>query len=641
MILSIDIETRSNIDLTKCGVYKYCEDKYFEILLIAYAFDDEEVSIIDMKNIKEIPSRVKEAILNPKITKTAFNANFERICLSKHLNIYLSPQSFECTQAKALRLGLVPSLDKLGQILNLETKKDKEGKSLIKYFQNHEPQEDLKKWESFKNYCKTDVIVERNIRRKLEKYKTTEFEKQIYNLDQKINDTGIKVENSLIESAIKLDLHYENELKEKIKNLTNIQNIKSPIQVKKYLQQEFNLQVDSLSKENVSKIIKNTTDENLKEILCLRQELNKTSIKKYEAMKRTACSDNRIKGLFRYYGANKTGRWAGRLVQVQNLPQNKIDLNLPREILIKSHIKNTHQENINLLEMLYESPKNILSQLIRTAFIPDENKKFIISDFSAIEARIIAYISKEKWRNEVFNTHGKIYEASAAKMFKVPIETITKESELRQKGKIAELALGYQGGKNALLKMGAESMGLCDEDISNLVKAFRSSNANIVDLWRSIEKGCIKSVRDKVSVKVNEYVEVISDKDFMFIKLPSKRKLAYFNPEIEIDSTYGKEVLVYKSLNQTTKNFEKTYTYGGKLTENIVQAIARDVLAFKMLELDRAGFKIVMHVHDEVVLEVDEDTTLNQVTEIMEREIPYLKKLKLKSDTYTSKYYRK
>lgn len=641
MILSIDIETRSNIDLTKCGVYKYCEDKSFEILLIAYAFDDEEVSIIDMKKTKEIPSRVKEAILNPKITKTAFNANFERICLSKHLNIYLSPQSFECTQAKALRLGLVPGLDKLGQILNLETKKDKEGKSLIKYFQNHEPQEDLKKWESFKNYCKTDVIVERNIRRKLKKYKTTEFEKQIYNLDQKINDTGIKVEKSLIESAIKLDLHYENELKEKIKNLTNIQNIKSPIQVKKYLQQEFNLQVDSLSKENVSKIIKNTTNENLKEILGLRQELNKTSIKKYEAMKRTACSDNRIKGLFRYYGANKTGRWAGRLVQVQNLPQNKIDLNLPREILIKSHIKNTHQENINLLEMLYESPKNILSQLIRTAFIPDENKKFIISDFSAIEARIIAYISKEKWRNEVFNTHGKIYEASAAKMFKVPIETITKESELRQKGKIAELALGYQGGKNALLKMGEESMGLCDEEISNLVKAFRSSNANIVDLWRSIEKGCIKSVRDKVSMKVNEYVEVISDKDFMFIKLPSKRKLAYFNPEIEIDSTYGKEVLVYKSLNQTTKNFEKTYTYGGKLTENIVQAIARDVLAFKMLELDRAGFKIVMHVHDEVVLEVDEDTTLNQVTEIMEREIAYLKNLKLKSDTYTSKYYRK
>ena len=376
----------------------------------------------------------------------------------------------------------------------------------------------------------------------------------------------------------------------------------------------------------------------IKEILNLRQELNKTSVKKYEAMKNTMCKDYRIRGLFQFYGANKTGRWSGRLVQVQNLPQNKVSINLPRSILKDNK---DYKEAFELLDILYDNPKSILSQLIRTAFIPKKNHKFIISDFSAIEARVIAYLSKEKWRNEVFNTHGKIYEASASKMFKVPIEDITKDSDLRQKGKIAELALGYQGGKNALMKMGADNMGLSDEEIMELVKAFRNSNTNIVNLWRSLEEGAIKCVKDKVVVRINEHIEMFSDNNFLFIKLPSGRKLAYFKPRVEVNCNFNKEVLSYMSLNQTTKKFEKTYTYGGKLTENVVQAVSRDVLCEKLMEFEREGLDVVMHVHDEVVLEVGDDFEIEVVNEIMEREVEWVKGLRLRADTIQSEFYKK
>ena len=426
MILSIDIETKSSVDLAKCGVYKYTEDKSFEILLIAYAFDNEPVSVIDIKCGDLIPSRVREAILNPKIIKSAFNANFERICLSKYFNTYLKPESFECSQVKALSLGLMPGLDNVANILDLDIRKAKEGKSLIKYFNTHPPSSDLHKWEAFKNYCKTDCEIEIEIRKKLSKYKLSEKELKLYHIDQRINDRGILVDKDLIDSAININNYYEDILKAKLKKLTNIDNIKSVVQVKNYLNSNFNIKLDSLNKATIEKIIETTTDENLKEILNLRQELNKTSVKKYEAMKNTMCKDYRIRGLFQFYGANKTGRWSGRLVQVQNLPQNKVSINLPRSIL---KANKDYKEAFELLDILYDNPKSILSQLIRTAFIPKKNHKFIISDFSAIEARVIAYLSKEKWRNEVFNTHGKIYEASASKMFKVPIEDITKDSD--------------------------------------------------------------------------------------------------------------------------------------------------------------------------------------------------------------------
>ena len=638
MILSIDIETKSSVDLAKCGVYKYTEDKSFEILLIAYAFDNEPVSVIDIKCGDLIPSRVREAILNPKIIKSAFNANFERVCLSKYFNTYLEPESFECSQVKALSLGLMPGLDNVANILDLDIRKAKEGKSLIKYFNTHPPSSDLKKWEAFKNYCKTDCEIEIEIRKKLSKYKLSEKELKLYHIDQRINDRGILVDKDLIDSAININNYYEDILKAKLKKLTNIDNIKSVVQVKNYLNNNFNIKLDSLNKANIEKIIETTADENLKEILNLRQELNKTSVKKYEAMKNTMCKDYRIRGLFQFYGANKTGRWSGRLVQVQNLPQNKVSINLPRSILKDNK---DYKEAFELLDILYDNPKSILSQLIRTAFIPKKNHKFIISDFSAIEARVIAYLSKEKWRNEVFNTHGKIYEASASKMFKVPIEDITKDSDLRQKGKIAELALGYQGGKNALMKMGADNIGLSDEEIIELVKAFRNSNTNIVNLWRSLEEGAIKCVKDKVVVRINEHIEMFSDNNFLFIKLPSGRKLAYFKPRVEMDCNFNKEVLSYMSLNQTTKKFEKTYTYGGKLTENVVQAVARDVLCEKLMEFEKEGLDVVMHVHDEVVLEVREDFEVDVVNEIMEREVEWVKGLRLRADTIQSLFYKK
>ena len=637
MIMSIDIETKSSIDLTKCGVYAYSEDKNFEILLLAYAFDDEEVSVVDLANNHPLPSRVKDAILNPNIIKYAFNANFERVCLSKYLNTKLDIKSFRCSQAMALRLGLAHGLQNVGEILDLEIKKDKVGKSLIKYFNTNKPSDDLVKWEQFKNYCKTDVIVERNIRKKLDKYEITNFEKQLYTLDQKINDRGVFIDTDLIDKAIDLNLYNEKILKDKLKDLTNIDNIKSPAQVKKYLKDKHDIQLNSLSKENVEKLIKSTTNQQLKEILILRQSLNKTSIKKYEAMKRTITKDKTIKGLFQYYGANKTGRWSGRLVQVQNLPQTNLsNIDLPRNILKQYKTEDAHE----LLEILYDNTGNILSNLIRTSFVPKQNKKLIISDFSAIEARVLAYIANEKWRINVFNSHGKIYEASAAKMFKVDIDKITKDSPLRQKGKIAELALGYQGSVNALLSMGADKMGLNSTEMQNLVRNFRSSNTNIVNFWKNLDMVSINAIKHKKNIKLG-FVEFIYDPDYLFIKLPSNRSLAYYKPQIEIDKNFNKEIITYKSINQTTKKFEKNYTYGGKLTENIVQAIARDILATKMLELDEKGFDIIMHIHDEVVLEVDESVNIEDIDEIMEREIPYLKGLNLKADTQISYYYKK
>lgn len=637
MILSIDIETKSNIDLSKSGVYTYCEDESFEILMIAYAFDDEEVEVVELVNGNSLPSRVKKALLDKTVIKYAFNANFERICLSKYLNTYLHPESFRCTQALALRLGLAYSLDSVAKILELEVQKDKEGKSLIKYFNTHKPEDNPGKWEKFKNYCKLDCIVERNIRKKLENYKATTFEENIYTLDQVINDRGVTIDNTLINNAIKLNSYNEEILISKLKRDTNIENIKSSNQVKNYLKENFNIQVDSLSKEKVKEIISTTNDTKLIEFLKLRQSLNKTSIKKYQAMKRTVTKDNTIKGLFQYYGANKTGRWSGRLVQVQNLPQTKLEnLDLARNILKEKE----DIECYDILDLLYDNPKEVLSSLIRTAFIARENSILIISDFSAIEARVLATMAKEKWRIDVFNTHGKIYEASAAKMFNVDIKTITKDSPLRQKGKIAELALGYQGGVNALKVMGADKMGLKENELLQLVRNFRNTNCNIVNFWKNVEKMSINAVKEKRNFYYNQ-LEFIYDKDYLFIKLPSNRKLAYYKPKIELDNKYNREILTYYSVNQTTKKFEKNYTYGGKLTENIVQGLSRDILAEKMIALEENNYPIIMHVHDEVVLEVDKSTTIEDINKIMEAPLSFLPNLKLKADTEISNYYKK
>ena len=664
--LSIDIETYSSIDLTKSGVYKYIQND-FEILLIAYAYDDEEIKIIDLKNNEKIPEKLKEDILDENIIKTAFNANFERVCLSKYFNTYLSPKMFRCTQVHALYLGLPHGLENVAKSLRLKEQKLEEGKSLIRFFnkrenldlltsnnENIKKGEVLKKYEEFKKYCINDVKVERSIRKILEKVKLPESEQKLWQLDQEINDRGVLVDSKLLNNAIYYDNYFKNILIEKLKTITNINNPKSNNQMKDYLN-SLGLNVNSLSKESVESLLnsdevkKNPHYEKIKEVLHLRKMLNKTSTKKYESMKRCMCDDERIRGLFQFYGANRTGRWAGRLVQVQNLPQNKIN-NLEkvrekiRNDIIKDFPSRKKEFNKNLNLNLYnnENLSSLLSQLIRTTFIPKKNHRFIIADFSAIEARIIAYLSNEKWRIDVFNTHGKIYEASASKMFKVDINEITKESELRQKGKIAELALGYQGGVGALVSMGAYNMNLCESELIEIVKAFRSSNPNIVKLWNNAQKAFIEAVKNKSVVHIDKNISFIYEGNILFIKLPSGRRLSYIRPKIDYDNIFNKYIITYEGIDPTTKKSKRLTTYGGKLVENIVQAIARDVLAQAMINLKNHGFNIVMHVHDEIVLEVEENvSSIEEICEIMCKENKYLKGLKLKADGFESKYYKK
>ena len=664
--LSIDIETYSSIDLTKSGVYKYIQND-FEILLIAYAYDDEEIKIIDLKNNEKIPEKLKEDILDENIIKTAFNANFERVCLSKYFNTYLSPKMFRCTQVHALYLGLPHGLENVAKSLRLKEQKLEEGKSLIRFFnkrenldlltsnnENIKKGEVLKKYEEFKKYCINDVRVERSIRKILEKVKLPESEQKLWQLDQEINDRGVLVDSKLLNNAIYYDNYFKNILIEKLKTITNINNPKSNNQMKDYLN-SLGLNVNSLSKESVESLLnsdevkKNPHYEKIKEVLHLRKMLNKTSTKKYESMKRCMCDDERIRGLFQFYGANRTGRWAGRLVQVQNLPQNKIN-NLEqvrekiRNDIIKDFPSRKKEFNKNLNLNLYkdENLSSLLSQLIRTTFIPKKNHRFIIADFSAIEARIIAYLSNEKWRIDVFNTHGKIYEASASKMFKVDIDEITKESELRQKGKIAELALGYQGGVGALVSMGAYNMNLCESELIEIVKAFRSSNPNIVKLWNNAQKAFIEAVKNKSVVHIDKNISFIYEGNILFIKLPSGRRLSYIRPKIDYDNIFNKYIITYEGVDPTTKKSKRLTTYGGKLVENIVQAIARDVLAQAMINLKNHGFNIVMHVHDEIVLEVENGvSSVEEVCEIMCKENRYLKGLKLKADGFESKYYKK
>ena len=664
--LSIDIETYSSIDLTKSGVYKYIQND-FEILLIAYAYDDEEIKIIDLKNNEKIPEKLKEDILDENIIKTAFNANFERVCLSKYFNTYLSPKMFRCTQVHALYLGLPHGLENVAKSLRLKEQKLEEGKSLIRFFnkrenldlltsnnENIKKGEVLKKYEEFKKYCINDVKVERSIRKILEKVKLPESEQKLWQLDQEINDRGVLVDSKLLNNAIYYDNYFKNILIEKLKTITNINNPKSNNQMKDYLN-SLGLNVNSLSKESVESLLnsdevkKNPHYEKIKEVLHLRKMLNKTSTKKYESMKRCMCDDERIRGLFQFYGANRTGRWAGRLVQVQNLPQNKIN-NLEqvrekiRNDIIKDFPSRKKEFNKNLNLNLYkdENLSSLLSQLIRTTFIPKKNHRFIIADFSAIEARIIAYLSNEKWRIDVFNTHGKIYEASASKMFKVDIDEITKESELRQKGKIAELALGYQGGVGALVSMGAYNMNLCESELIEIVKAFRSSNPNIVKLLNNAQKAFIEAVKNKSVVHIDKNISFIYEGNILFIKLPSGRRLSYIRPKIDYNNIFNKYIITYEGIDPTTKKSKRLTTYGGKLVENIVQAIARDVLAQAMMNLKNHGFNIVMHVHDEIVLEVENGvSSVEEVCEIMCKENRYLKGLNLRADGFESKYYKK
>ena len=642
--LSIDIETYSSRDLTKCGVYAYVQAKDFEILLFGYAFDNisaDRVSVIDFKSGEKLPSHVKAALSDKTIIKTAFNASFERTCIAAYFNMDMIPEQWRCSAVQALSLGLPQSLDGVSKSLNLITQKGSEGKALIRYFSipsrgsgvnglpnRNLPRDDMDKWNSFKSYCMQDVQVEREIRVQLEKFQITESEQKLWCLDQRINDRGVRLQTDIIKHALAFDGKYQERLNREAIALTGVKNPKSAAQMKKWLFDKEGLQVETLSKEMVEKLLKETENHEVARALKLRQELSKTSIKKYEAMSRALCRDNRIRGLLKFYGANRTGRWTGTLVQVQNLPRNKLkDLDLARNLLRKGQYE--------VMEMLFSSVPEVLSQLIRTTFIPSINSRFIVADFSAIEARVIAWLADEKWRMEVFNSHGKIYEASAAQMFKVPLEAVTKDSHFRQKGKISELALGYQGGAGALIAMGALNMGLSEEELPKLVVAFRNSNPNIVKLWSEVEKAAISVVRDNITITIQKGIELSHDRGILFIKLPSGRRLSYVNVRIERDERFNKPMITYEGLSQGTKQWGRLSTYGGKLVENIVQATA-------MSRLDEAGYNIVMHVHDEVVIDAANGFgSVQQTAEIMGTPIYWAKGLPLRADVFETNYYKK
>lgn len=641
--LAIDIETFSDIDLVKCGVYNYTESPNFEIILFAYAFDSEEVKVIDLLSGEEIPAEVISAIQSEKIIKTAFNAQFERVCLSRHLNLKLSANSWQCTAVQSAMLGLPLSLEGVGVVLNLQEKKMKEGKELIRYFSipakpsksNGERTRNLpihapEKWERFKNYCKRDVEVERSIREKLKNYPVSGKEQELYILDQKINDRGVLVDLIIVKNAIECDTSYRDSAISEAKRISGLENPNSVPQIKEWLSEQGH-EVESLSKKAVKDMIQEA--EGLVErFLELRTKLSKTSIKKYEAINRAVCKDKRVRGLLQFYGANRTGRWAGRLVQVQNLPQNHlIDLELARKLL--------RDNRFHDLELLFDSVPNLLSELIRTAFIPKAGSSFLVADFSAIEARVIAWLAGEKWRMNVFSTHGKIYEASASQMFKVPIEEVTKGSPLRQKGKISELALGYGGSIGALKSMGALEMGLKEEELQPLVNTWRNANPYITRLWWDIDRASIHVVKEKGIQQVGK-IKLQCKSGILFITLPSGRNLCYIKPRLE-ENKFGREGITYEGIAEN-KRWGRIETYGPKLVENIVQGIARDLLAEALLNVDRAGYDIVMHVHDEIVVEaVGSEENLNEVCRLMAVAPKWANGLPLRADGFICDFYKK
>lgn len=643
--LSIDLETYSDVDLPKCGVYKYAESPQFEILLFAYSVDDGEVQVVDLASGEEIPPEILSAITDNSVTKWAFNANFERVCLSKYLVLpqgeYLSPDSWKCTMTWAAYLGLPLSLEGAGAVLGLEQQKLKEGKDLIKYFcvpclptkanggrTRNLPTHAPEKWRLFKSYNKRDVEVEMAIQSRLAKFPVPEFVWEEYHLDQRINDRGIGLNMELVRNAIAFDERSRKTLTTAMQDLTNLENPNSVAQMKQWLS-ENGLETNTLGKKTVAELIKSAPAE-LQQVLILRQQLAKSSVKKYTAMENAVCKDNRARGMFKFYGANRTGRWAGKNVQLQNLPQNHIpDLEQARE-LVKCG-------DYTALEMLYEDIPDTLSQLIRTAFVPQNNHKFIVADFSAIEARVLSWLSGEKWRSEVFRTGGDIYCASASQMFGVPVEKHGVNGHLRQKGKIAELALGYGGSVGALKAMGALEMGLAEDELQPLVDSWRTANPNIVRFWWEIDR-CVKETVKMRTTTQTHNIKFIYQSGILFIELPSGRRLSYIKPRMG-ENRFGGESVTYEGIG-ATKKWERLESYGPKFVENIVQAISRDILCYAMKNLsERWG--IVAHVHDEVIIECDRSTSLAEVCEVMGRTPPYANGLLLRADGYECEFYKK
>lgn len=641
--LSIDIETFSEVDLPKAGVYAYTDNDTFEILLFAYAFDSEPTQIVDLKCGERLPRRVLEALTDPAYTKTAFNAAFERTCISKYLGVHLKSENWQCTAVQSAMLALPLSLDAVGEVLNITLKKLKEGSDLVKFFSipckptkangyrsRNLPEHAPERWALFKKYCIRDVDAEREIRQKLRRFPIPAQEQLFYQMDQEINDRGIMVDPVLVQHAIECDLRYKDITTQRAYALTGLDNPNSPTQIKDWLADQ-GIETDVLDKKAV-KTLMSDADGDVLEVLKLRLLMAKTSVKKYEAIDRAMCSDGRVHGLLQFYGANRTGRWAGRLVQVQNLPQNHIpDLALARDL-----VKTGRYDD---LETLFDSTPNVLSELIRTAFVPRPGTRFIVADFSAIEARVIAWLSGEQWRLDVFEQGGDIYCASASQMFGVPVEKHGVNAHLRQKGKIAELALGYGGSVGALTAMGALDMGLTEEELPDLVKQWRNANPHITKLWWDVDAAATKAVEEKTETAVGMIRFVYQSKK-LFAALPSGRKMCYMRPDFTINR-FGNRSLCYMGVGEN-KKWTLIETYGPKLVENIVQAIARDLLALAMLRLRNTGFEIVMHVHDEVVLEVPiGESSVEEICAIMGETPDWATGLPLRADGYECDFYRK
>ena len=641
--LGIDIETYSEVDLPKCGVYAYAEHPSFEILLFAYAFDDEETQVVDLKCGERLPPRVLDALTDPAITKAAFNAAFERTCIGRCLGKRLDAAQWQCTAVQSAMLALPLSLEGVGEVLGIERKKLKEGGDLVRYFSlpckptkangqrtRNLPEHAPEKWQRFKEYCVRDVEAEREIRAKLQGYPIPAKEQELYRLDQEINDRGIMVDPVLVARAIECDEQYREKTTKRAYELTGLANPNSPAQLKEWLEGQ-GTEVDTLDKKAVRALLPDAEGDVL-EVLKLRLLMAKTSVKKYEAIRRSVCADGRVHGLLQFYGANRTGRWAGRLVQIQNLPQNHIpDLALARDLVKAGRYAD--------IEALYESTPNVLSELIRTAFVPRPGCRFIVADFSAIEARVIAWLAGEQWRLEVFEGGGDIYCASASKMFHVPVEKHGQNSHLRQKGKIAELALGYGGAVGALTAMGALEMGLAEEELPPLVRQWREANPHIIRLWAQVENAAMTAVREKARVRLGR-LTFHCRSGMLFITLPSGRKLCYVKPGIQ-NNRFGGDGLTYDGVGEC-KKWTRIETFGGKLTENIVQATARDLLAEAMLRLRDAGLEIVMHVHDEAVLEVPiGHSGVDEVCALMAEAPAWADGLPLRADGYECRFYQK
>lgn len=658
--LSLDLETYSDVNLARCGVYKYAESPAFEILLFGYAVDGGEVQVIDLAQGETIPEKILDALTDDTVTKWAFNANFERVCLSRYLTDlgrslnpfhdrhplsqecarFLNPTGWKCSMVWSAYMGLPLSLEGVGAVLNLDNQKMKEGRDLIRYFcvpcketktnggrTRNLPQHALDKWDLFKSYNKRDVEVEMAIQQRLQKYPVPEQVWEEYHLDQETNDRGIAIDLELAKQALTLDAKSRESLMAALKERTGLDNPNSVIQMLDWLEQH-GLKTDSLGKKNVQELLK-TAQEPLRSVLLLRQKLAKSSVKKYQAMEMTACEDGRARGMFQFYGANRTGRFAGRHIQMQNLPQNHLpDLSEARELV--------RQGNYEALDLLYDSIPDVLSQLIRTAFVPRAGMKFVVSDFSAIEARVISWLAGERWKSQAFAAGKDIYCSTASQMFGVPVVKHGINGDLRQKGKIAELACGYGGSVGALKAMGAIEMGIPEEELGPLVQSWRSANPHIVDFWWQVDGAVKTAIKQRIPVWVNN-IRFSCQSGMLFIELPSGRRLSYVKPRIG-ENQFGGKSVTYEGIG-ATKKWERLESYGPKFVENIVQGTARDILCYAMQTLRHCA--IVGHVHDELIIECSKDVSVDAICEQMGRTPPWAEGLILRADGYECEFYQK